>query len=834
MLTDIKISNNLVSPSAPSAPPLEIQPQVIDYNLDQIKQVNKLNYPRLNWNHQSLSADSLDQDLSRFYDKDQLCKDLEIYYKCKLISSEKFDSNLADFIRLHSNLKEFDFDPSNTNQHRKNEFYELLKDYYEARKLVLKCERHINEFKWTTIAEQMNKIWSFEKYTIESFGVCGDQQRCKHELTSEKAYLNRLELNKLQSMFYELRFNLIKNGLISSQFCSKLAKLKLESYLHDFLNKFESNYHLTNENCFNYNNQLKLVLDILFYFFRKHSKPNQTSFQVLKPENANIYYEIDESNKVREQEAPNPDEDEEQENFSDEVFKQDLKEWIKSLACLFLNKSDLNRLETLKSAQSTNSIFKFSTLHFENLFFILQHLLRSTESLKFSYLIQIPFLSLETANENVLMYKLINLNNSKSDQIINLYFDYYLKIIASFSYEIKFRKEFLGLTNKLIENYKFKSKTEPEQEQNNWQFIDLEGETESIESILVDINEDDLIKLYYQIPFNSLFSFLWFYLEYQSDRQDTVDFRKSYVSMKIISFLDNLVQLSIRSLLVYNRLKYKNFSKLIGKTLREIIKFISKLLDRNSRVENLRIHYDNFIKRIFTTIIYSPRLRSIRWTILNQLNISKLNLNTKWVLLSIMCGIDVFHPHFELIFSSDVQNKPADYIQQACSNDLESILVRDSSNTSDIELLSFMKTLHFLIDLEPGESKPDQELIDFMSNVIKVIFKIAYCYQSTRDICYKEGNSILFAICSVYPCLIQCILGEIDSELEKIGKKALHLCLDLPFNKWLPYIDCKTDILFLQKCLLMNLTNSILFRLAMNLIDSLNFAQNTREKVKNV
>lgn len=189
------------------------------------------------------------------------------------------------------------------------------------------------------------------------------------------------------------------------------------------------------------------------------------------------------------------------------------------------------------------------------------------------------------------------------------------------------------------------------------------------------------MQLYYQIPFNALFKFLWSYYQaqQQSESKKTMvvdpssrasglkptmsqppssssstlaagvdEFRKRYVSMKIISFLDCLVRLSLRSLLVYNKLKYKNFCKLVGKTVREIIKFLSTMLSVTD--EAIRDDYEAFLKRIISTIIYSSRLRSIRWTLLSQLNIGKLDLNTKWLLLAVMCGIDVYHPQFVEIF----------------------------------------------------------------------------------------------------------------------------------------------------------------------------------------
>jgi hypothetical protein len=589
---------------------------VKDFNLEKIKQVNKVQYPKLNWNKNALDVPNenlssitslissldlkIDKELMRFFENDSLCKELEVYYKCKQISTEQFLHIIHEFIELHSNLTEFQFSTSPKSlNHSRHEFFILVKDYYEARKMVLKCERHINKFKWTTIANQLKSIWSFEKYTIESSDQCGDQQRCKHELTSEKAYLNEVELNKLKSILLELRFNLIKNGLVSSQFCTKLAKFKLESYLKDFVVKFQSNQQYSD-----LNNQLKILIDICFFFYRKQNKIQQIENSVAcsksktftSKNTSNIYSEIgteeelseveksttEENKKINNDEVEeeaghnNRDDDEEEDEeddfkYFDLLFKNDIIEWLKSLCGLLLNQSEQSRIESLirNTIDNAQMIYDYSSIHFENLFFVVQHLLRSPDALKFSFLIQLPFIevpqsdSYNTAANNLQLHKQLNLNNFKSDQLINFYFDFYLKFFASFSFNVKYRREFLFFNDKNLKNVNkssdknnsnVKSNFSPDNQlncdlfddqneetnkpaQNNlWEFVNLEGDLESIESVLIDINEDDLIKLYYQIPFNKLFSFLWTYLEFQ---EQTNHFSKSkqkntFIVMQII------------------------------------------------------------------------------------------------------------------------------------------------------------------------------------------------------------------------------------------------------------------------------------------------------------
>ena len=268
-----------------------------------------------------------------------------------------------------------------------------------------------------------------------------------------------------------------------------------------------------------------------------------------------------------------------------------IEEWFKVLSCLLLNQSELYRSNLLEKLNDSNIssnqqlFFSFSNLHFDNIFFILQHLLRSPESYptKFSYLLQLPLIFSNESNQ-LNIFKNLNLNTSQSDPLVNMYFDFYLKLFASFSYDIKYRRQFLFVNSKAGLKSSVLKKTSTDSvdgsgvgvdtDESNWQLIDLDGDLESVESVLIEISEDDLIKLYYQLPFNNIYSFLWFYLKNQTNETpimpnsssklehiggDRVDFRVRYVTMKILSFLDYLSRLSIRTLLIYNRLKYKNF-----------------------------------------------------------------------------------------------------------------------------------------------------------------------------------------------------------------------------------------------------------------------------------
>lgn len=274
-----------------------------------------------------------------------------------------------------------------------------------------------------------------------------------------------------------MRFNLIKNGLISSLFCSKLAKYKIESYLNEFLQKFRRMSDVQASA-----GELEAIIDILFYFYRKHnrigvqvpgggvssSKEATTTTTTTTTTQLNSYYDPDDEatsqDDEQQQQSMTGDEDEEDETTpGDELLRLDLVAWIKTLACLLVNHTEYHRANA-----TTASFPAASLLHFDSVYFVLEHLLRAPDCAKFAHLFHFPLVS---ANMLTAKYKL-DLHSSKSDPLVNLYFDGYLRLIVPFARYIKQRDAFLFLSKSRIENFKRKLNKQADK---CWQFIDLEG-----------------------------------------------------------------------------------------------------------------------------------------------------------------------------------------------------------------------------------------------------------------------------------------------------------------------------------------------------------------------
>jgi hypothetical protein len=207
--------------------------QVVDFNADKVASLHKqfVSYPKLKyattWHMQHGTTTT--------------AVDVQDEYESKLdrfMVTNAYDRELANHMCLQMDVnivsefvdrrQQTDF-PLNYGKH---EFYDLLKDFYDARLIVDNCLKHIESLKAQTYECATYRVWSFVKYKCESNAFCGDNQRVRHSIDCEKALLNKDAVDKLKALLNEIRYN-IKAVLISSKFCSKLAVLKIEAYFYE-------------------------------------------------------------------------------------------------------------------------------------------------------------------------------------------------------------------------------------------------------------------------------------------------------------------------------------------------------------------------------------------------------------------------------------------------------------------------------------------------------------------------------------------------------------------------------------------------------------------------
>jgi hypothetical protein len=262
------------------------------------------------------------------------------------------------------------------------------------------------------------------------------------------------------------------------------------------------------------------------------------------------------------------------------------------------------------------------------------------------------------------------------------------------------------------------------QNDNNWLFIDLDGDCENMDQVLIDLNEDDLINIYYKIPFYTLYNQLWSLLATERDH---------YTTVKCMAFTNYVIKITFLTIVQYNKLKYKNFLKLCANSLNESLKFYKLLVKINADV--YQHYYNKHILSIYVKFLYSTKLRSMRFAILSLMNtdFNLIALNTKWFVLCALCGIDVLNENFKLNYDSD---EPMRFI----SDSIDFYLEDNLKNFTDFELVSFLKIINLI------STSTDHVNEHFFRCLCKVLFKISFIYPKVCDVCHKEGKSLKLVI----------------------------------------------------------------------------------------
>jgi hypothetical protein len=320
----------------------------------------------------------------------------------------------------------------------------------------------------------------------------------------------------------------------------------------------------------------------------------------------------------------------------------------------------------------------------------------------------------------------IDIDTRLSRHNMDTMLDKFLKFPLSFTYDMnKTRKLFLvdfdvdqsSLPSTASTRDPHQLSTTHNNNNDNWLFVDLDGDLECLDQVQIDLNEDDLIDMYYKIPFYAVYNRLWSILVDHDDHNTTV---------KCLAFANYIVKITFLTIIQYNRLKYKNFLKLCANTLNESLKFYMLLVNKNR--SGLQAYYDDHMRSIYVKFLYSTRLKSMRFTILSLMNVdfNLIALHTKWFMLCALCGIDVLNECFTLDYNTD---DPMRFIDDSVDFYMEDNL----RHFNDLELVSFIKIIQLI------STSTDNVNGNFYRCLCKIIFKIAFVYPRICDICHKEG-----------------------------------------------------------------------------------------------
>uniref|UniRef100_A0ACB8EQ65 Ectopic P granules protein 5 n=1 Tax=Sphaerodactylus townsendi TaxID=933632 RepID=A0ACB8EQ65_9SAUR len=182
-------------------------------------------------------------------------------------------------------------------------------------------------------------------------------------------------------------------------------------------------------------------------------------------------------------------------------------------------------------------------------------------------------------------------------------------------------------------------------ESGNWTLVDEGGEEdEDPDTSWVLLLEDDLIALLSQFPFHELFQHM---LGFDSKGVYAPEKTTPHEMMKVFAFANSLVELLAVGLETFNRARYRQFVKRIGRLIRMTLCHVSDhwaqylSCAKNSgstalpySVEKLQVEFDELFLRAVLHVLKAKRLGV--WLFMSEMPYGTLSSSMLWKLFSIM------------------------------------------------------------------------------------------------------------------------------------------------------------------------------------------------------
>ncbi|XP_072849080.2 ectopic P granules protein 5 homolog isoform X1 [Pogona vitticeps] len=323
------------------------------------------------------------------------------------------------------------------------------------------------------------------------------------------------------------------------------------------------------------------------------------------------------------------------------------------------------------------------------------------------------------------------------------------------------------------------------QESGNWTLVDEGGEEdEDPDTSWVLLLEDDLIVLLSQFPFHELFQHI---LGFDSKGFYVPEKTTPHEMMRIFAFANSLLELLAVGLETFNRARYRQFVKRIGRLIRMTLCYVSdhwaqyvyhakdhRYASQPYSVEKLQVEFDELFLRAVLHVLKAKRLGV--WLFMSEMPYGTLSGNMLWKLFFLMhCA------------ESEELEKLCRTVQLAdCKRHLK----------DPAHLESFAKCLQALNGSEEicllttfaqmAQTKRDDADEDFVKVIVLEIYEVSYVSLSTRETFSKVGRELLGAITVVHTSMISVLLDRVRETIEKVGMVSLYLFKELPMHLWKP------------------------------------------------
>uniref|UniRef100_A0A8D2L1T6 Ectopic P-granules autophagy protein 5 homolog n=1 Tax=Varanus komodoensis TaxID=61221 RepID=A0A8D2L1T6_VARKO len=322
-------------------------------------------------------------------------------------------------------------------------------------------------------------------------------------------------------------------------------------------------------------------------------------------------------------------------------------------------------------------------------------------------------------------------------------------------------------------------------ESGNWTLVDEAGEEdEDPVTSWVLLLEDDLVAFLSQFPFHELFQHI---LGFDSKGVYAPEKATPQEMMKIFAFADSLVELLAVGLETFNRARYRQFVKRIGRLIRMTLchvsdhwaQYISRAKDcgytmHPYSVEKLQIEFDELFLRAVLHVLKAKRLGV--WLFMSEMPYGTLSSNMLWKLFFIMhCADD------ENLERTCAALQPAD-----CKRKL-----KDPAHLEHFE--KYLQAMNGSEEIcllttfaQMAQTKRRDVDEDFVRIIVLEIYEVSYVSLSTRETFSKVGRELLGAITAVHTSMISVLLDRVRDTIQRVGMVTLYLFKELPMSLWKP------------------------------------------------
>ncbi|XP_078589485.1 ectopic P granules protein 5 homolog [Branchiostoma floridae x Branchiostoma japonicum] len=463
----------------------------------------------------------------------------------------------------------------------------------------------------------------------------------------------------------------------------------------------------------------------------------------------------------------------------DQQFLEDTQKWIEKLCCCLLTAPT-----------------------FHDHLFLLNHVLRCPSGVGAwaAPLIQVPCPLPDDATD---------VSSAKVHQ--------FLVMLATLFNPIRSRQELL----KLLKPVQVAGQTQ-EQAPLNWTLVDEGGEEEDdLADTWALLHENDLVTLLQQFPFNRFFCYIM--NVHLSDTDIVVSDITERHMLWIFALCSTLVKLLSEGLRNFNRSRYRQFVKRLGRLVRHTIQHVSEVWrlckgrlehaqgDAQLPLGKLQVEYDHFFYRSVVCILSAPRVGALQF--LSDLPYQQLSHTMQWQLLW-------------LLHVDSIQDSPpaeATTITQIKALLQESdMMVQLEDKLCELEQSEAIFLLTACTNMARSHAGTDNTFVDM---VVMHLYQVCYVSSRTREFCSKVGRELLSSICLIHPKAVSTLLERVGSTMEQVGLMSLYLYKEMPLHLWLPQ---SPDMVLLETWLLQSELQSPEHRLARLIAAQLNWGTNAQ------